>query len=335
MMAIIDGSIRPFDVRSTTFSDKSNYPSTTSTPSLPFPHNSNLSSSLTIDGTIQHRPEFPGNSTYTASRHAHCNPDINLSPSAIEPLLEDSPSPYQQPNTCINLVSNQASEFIPNQVGTNLMEVFESSGNIGEVIYDEFVPSKPPDPESLILEPCQLSSKSIPQSYKFNSPSTRNTNMSLAIKKCRTKYRASKQPYANVITSKGSGGCQIETRQNILQSGVKEIQAMVTLNSVDGHMGSGHVPDLGGVETIHAPSSIEEKEEPIKELVPKPVPNLTMNIIMWNVRGANNNVFVPQSWDVIRAHKPLIFILLETKLDDCRAQQVMCILWFDQFEAIS
>lgn len=159
--------------------------------------------------------------------------------------------------------------------------------------------------------------------------------MSLAIKKCRTKYRASKQPYANVITSKGSGGCQIETRQNILQSGVKEIQAMVTLNSVDGHMGSGHVPDLGGVETIHAPSSIEEKEEPIKELVPKPVPNLTMNIIMWNVRGANNNVFVPQSWDVIRAHKPSIFILLETKLDDCHAQQVMCILWFDQFEAIS
>ncbi|XP_048490396.1 uncharacterized protein LOC125492264 [Beta vulgaris subsp. vulgaris] len=59
-----------------------------------------------------------------------------------------------------------------------------------------------------------------------------------------------------------------------------------------------------------------------------------MKIIIWNVRGASNNTFVPHAWDVVRLNKPSIFIIFETKAEECRARQVTRLLGFDDFKAI-
>ncbi|XP_021728049.1 uncharacterized protein LOC110695134 [Chenopodium quinoa] len=68
-----------------------------------------------------------------------------------------------------------------------------------------------------------------------------------------------------------------------------------------------------------------------------PVPNypdLNMKVVMWNVKGASRNEFIPHAWDVIAAHKPSIFILLETKSDGTRAAEVSKLLGFDHFNFI-
>lgn len=68
--------------------------------------------------------------------------------------------------------------------------------------------------------------------------------------------------------------------------------------------------------------------------VPKALPNLKMKIIVWNVRGASNNAFVPHAWDVVRLNKPSSFIIFEAKAEECRARQVTRLLGFDDFKAI-
>lgn len=68
--------------------------------------------------------------------------------------------------------------------------------------------------------------------------------------------------------------------------------------------------------------------------IQKNLPNLKMKIIVWNVRGASNNAFVPRAWDVVRLNKPSIFIIFEAKADECRAKQVTRLLGFDDFKAI-
>ncbi|XP_021736898.1 uncharacterized protein LOC110703402 [Chenopodium quinoa] len=64
-------------------------------------------------------------------------------------------------------------------------------------------------------------------------------------------------------------------------------------------------------------------------------PDLNMKIVLWNVRGATRNEFIPHAWEVIAAHKPNIFILLETKSDGNRASQVSKLLGFDGFQFIN
>uniref|UniRef100_A0A803N1W5 Uncharacterized protein n=1 Tax=Chenopodium quinoa TaxID=63459 RepID=A0A803N1W5_CHEQI len=64
-------------------------------------------------------------------------------------------------------------------------------------------------------------------------------------------------------------------------------------------------------------------------------PDLNMKIVMWNVRGATRNEFIPPAWDVIMTHKPSVFILLETKSDGCRAAEVSKLLGFDHSKFIN
>ncbi|XP_021750991.1 uncharacterized protein LOC110716653 [Chenopodium quinoa] len=69
----------------------------------------------------------------------------------------------------------------------------------------------------------------------------------------------------------------------------------------------------------------------------KPVPpflDLDMKIVLWNVRGASRNEFIPHALEVISSHKPSIFIILETKSDVTRASQVSNLLGFDKFEFV-
>ncbi|XP_021764620.1 uncharacterized protein LOC110729219 [Chenopodium quinoa] len=67
---------------------------------------------------------------------------------------------------------------------------------------------------------------------------------------------------------------------------------------------------------------------------PSEFPDLNMKIVMWNVRGAFRNEFIPHAWDVIVAHKLSIFIILETKSDGTRYTRVSKLLGFDKFEFI-
>ncbi|XP_021861101.2 uncharacterized protein [Spinacia oleracea] len=55
-----------------------------------------------------------------------------------------------------------------------------------------------------------------------------------------------------------------------------------------------------------------------------------MKLVVWNVRGASKNDFIPYSWDIISNHKPSIFIILESKNDEDRAQSVAKFLGFDK-----
>ncbi|XP_021841367.2 uncharacterized protein [Spinacia oleracea] len=56
-----------------------------------------------------------------------------------------------------------------------------------------------------------------------------------------------------------------------------------------------------------------------------------MKLVVWNVRGASKNDFIPYAWDIISNHKPSIFIILETKNNEDRANMVAKSLGFDKF----
>ncbi|XP_021765748.1 uncharacterized protein LOC110730268 isoform X1 [Chenopodium quinoa] len=70
----------------------------------------------------------------------------------------------------------------------------------------------------------------------------------------------------------------------------------------------------------------ELKEE---YLSPPSFPNLNMKVVLWNVRGATRNDFIPHAWDIIATHKPSIFIILEAKSNGVRALEVSRMLGFD------
>lgn len=59
-----------------------------------------------------------------------------------------------------------------------------------------------------------------------------------------------------------------------------------------------------------------------------------MKILMWNVRGANSSDFLSHACDVLRAHNPVIFVIVETKSDEVRVNQVCGMLGFDDFKAV-
>ncbi|XP_021761442.1 uncharacterized protein LOC110726271 [Chenopodium quinoa] len=63
-------------------------------------------------------------------------------------------------------------------------------------------------------------------------------------------------------------------------------------------------------------------------------PNLNMKIIVWNVRGANRDEFIPQAMDIIATHKPSNFIVLEAKSNGIRAKNVSKLLGFDGLQFI-
>lgn len=85
----------------------------------------------------------------------------------------------------------------------------------------------------------------------------------------------------------------------------------------------------------YIPIRSSKGKEPMGMTGPKPLPNLRMKIIAWNVRGASTNAFVPRAWDVIRFHKASIFIFFETKTEKCRARQVIRILDFHDSKPFS
>lgn len=60
-----------------------------------------------------------------------------------------------------------------------------------------------------------------------------------------------------------------------------------------------------------------------------------MKILMWNVRGANSNEFLSHACKVLHTHKPTIFILVETKNDEARANSVSHILGFYNYKVVS
>lgn len=59
-----------------------------------------------------------------------------------------------------------------------------------------------------------------------------------------------------------------------------------------------------------------------------------MKICMWNVRGANRNLFMDHAKEVIANQHPDIFIFLETKSDDSRAREVMMELHFHDYRVV-
>ncbi|KAL2940936.1 hypothetical protein RDABS01_029286 [Bienertia sinuspersici] len=56
-------------------------------------------------------------------------------------------------------------------------------------------------------------------------------------------------------------------------------------------------------------------------LVQRPLPNLNMKIVLWNIRRGNGDEFIPHALEIISKHKPTIFIFLETKADDLRGDK--------------
>lgn len=69
--------------------------------------------------------------------------------------------------------------------------------------------------------------------------------------------------------------------------------------------------------------------------IQQPLPNLYMKIVLWNIRGASRNEFIPYAWDIIKQHHPLVFVLLETKCGEDRARQVQLQLGFIEFKVIN
>ncbi|XP_021753742.1 uncharacterized protein LOC110719145 [Chenopodium quinoa] len=59
-----------------------------------------------------------------------------------------------------------------------------------------------------------------------------------------------------------------------------------------------------------------------------------MKFILWNVRGACRDEFIPHARHLVNIHKSTVFVFLETKSDDLRARQIMLQLGFHDFKAI-
>lgn len=104
-------------------------------------------------------------------------------------------------------------------------------------------------------------------------------------------------------------GIQLETRHSIFVKEKLEINAMITPISLMDTWSLGMSQIWNDWEPF-MPEKTRKGKEPMNSSVPvsKPLPNLEMKIIVWNVRGASNNAFVPHAWDVVRLNKLLIFI---------------------------
>ncbi|XP_056685482.1 uncharacterized protein [Spinacia oleracea] len=59
-----------------------------------------------------------------------------------------------------------------------------------------------------------------------------------------------------------------------------------------------------------------------------------MKICMWNVRGANRNLFLSHAKEIGFNQNPDIFIFLETKADGSRARETMLALKFSDFRVV-
>lgn len=68
----------------------------------------------------------------------------------------------------------------------------------------------------------------------------------------------------------------------------------------------------------------------VSSFTPTSFPDPDMNLVIWNVRGDSKNDFIPYAWDIISNHKPSIFIILETKNNEDRANAVGKYLGFDK-----
>lgn len=66
----------------------------------------------------------------------------------------------------------------------------------------------------------------------------------------------------------------------------------------------------------------------------RPLPNLNMKVIFWNIRGACTDRFLPHALELVHSHRPTIFIVLETKASDERAQFIQRRLNYDNLRTV-
>ena len=54
-----------------------------------------------------------------------------------------------------------------------------------------------------------------------------------------------------------------------------------------------------------------------------------MNILIWNCHGAMKPTFMKTVMDLVEWHKPAIFVIIETRIDGSRADDIIRRLPFD------
>lgn len=53
-----------------------------------------------------------------------------------------------------------------------------------------------------------------------------------------------------------------------------------------------------------------------------------MRILVWNIRGAGSDSFLRTTRDLIRSHDPVVMLLVETKVNNSRADRIIWSLGF-------
>lgn len=131
-------------------------------------------------------------------------------------------------------------------------------------------------------------------------------------------------------TQEGVVGLQLELRYYQLLTNPKEIFSYLTPLSITEIWQLDQSPLWSDWEDfIPKPNGKSKIIE-----TPKPMPNLNIKIILWNIRGGSSDTFIPHALTIIQAQNPSIFIILETKSDDSRARHVCRRLGFMDFKAI-
>ncbi|XP_056685189.1 uncharacterized protein [Spinacia oleracea] len=135
------------------------------------------------------------------------------------------------------------------------------------------------------------------------------------------------------ITRSQVVGVQLQARYTQVLARPKEVHALVTPIRLEDVGPMGMVDCWRDWEEFFLPQEqIPNSPGTVNNL--RPLPCLNMKIVMWNVRGASKNDFLPHAWSIIDKQHPTVFVFLETKADDLRARQVMLQLGFHDFKVV-
>ncbi|XP_021855317.1 uncharacterized protein [Spinacia oleracea] len=135
------------------------------------------------------------------------------------------------------------------------------------------------------------------------------------------------------ITRSQVVGVQIQARYSKVPMRPKEVHALVTPIRLEDVGPMGVMEFWRDWEEFYMPPYPNPSSTPQVNLQ-RPLPCLNMKLILWNVRGASKDDFLPYARNIVSNQNPVAFIFLETKADDLRANQVRTQLGFHEFRVV-
>ena len=153
---------------------------------------------------------------------------------------------------------------------------------------------------------------------------------SLAIRKQKIKYREVLKPYLSISIQKEVVGLQLKIRSWQISSHGEGISCIDDTIQED-VWSSGEAQNWKEWDEFFPWATFQKTFNEMRTSLP----NLNMKILMWNVRGAKSSDYLSHAWKVLCTYKLVVFIFVETKSDEDRANRVSRVLGFDNYKSVA